>query len=228
MHFLFRRTASTAGKLVFYYRKEVHFAKRYSRVCYVDGAPRLARSGRWMFYLSGTGEKLFHANHGCIDSTHPTRPADDVLDQEWTRGEYSSAEWRTALRTPLDRRLAEIWVVTQRLWRAGLGPRPRGLSFVDRYLRAGVERGPTCGIVIDNANRLPAKTPCADADMIAAGVRPDKIRSAVRQQLRGYVVDLNSVVGVQPIDAEADVQRALEWIEAARAGRAFAHGPSLS
>jgi hypothetical protein len=51
--------------------------------------------------------------------------------------------------------------------------------------------------------------------MIAAGVQPDGIRSAIRQQLNGYVVHLSSVVGVQPIDGERDVRRVLEWIEAA-------------
>lgn len=42
-----------------------------------------------------------------------------------------------------------------------------------------------------------------------AGVIPDKIRSCVRQQRRGYVIDLCSVVGCQPKNAEEEITQVL-------------------
>jgi hypothetical protein len=45
------------------------------------------------------------------------------------------------------------------------------------------------GLMIEDAAAKPPKPPATEAQILAAGVRPDRIRSAVRQQINGYVVD---------------------------------------
>ena len=93
----------------------------------LDGEPHAAKLGCWMFYLPGLQAKLFHARHGCIDCTHRSRPPDEILMQPGVElGRYVSDDWRTALTTPITRRLAELWIISIRLWRGGLGPQPLG------------------------------------------------------------------------------------------------------
>jgi hypothetical protein len=181
--------------------------------CRVDGIEHVAQLGNWMFYLPETGEKFFHAAHGVTDCTHATRPTDAQLQEDWANETYTSADWRRALSTPLARRLAELWVAGARLARAGLGPLPIGLTLASRFIRDGAALGYTMGLRWEHASCLPPKPPATDSDLIAAGVRPDRIRSCVRQQLNGYVIDLSSVVGVQPIDAEEEVAAVRQWID---------------
>ena len=181
--------------------------------CLVDGAEHTAHLGHWMFYLPATGEKFFHAAHGLTDCTHATRPTAAQLEEGWANETYTSADWRRALSMPLARRVAELWVAGERLARAGIGPPPIGLTFVLRFVRDDVALGYTMGLRWEDACHLPPKPPATDGDLIAAGVRPDRIRSCVRQQLNGYVIDLTSVVGVQPIDGEDEVAAVREWID---------------
>lgn len=61
------------------------------------------------------------------------------------------------------------------------------------------------GIFIENLDNYPRRAPVTLEEMISAGVKPDKIKSAIRQQINGYVSDLNSVVGVMPITAEKEI-----------------------
>ncbi len=189
----------------------------HTRRCTIDGVSHDVRLGNWMFFLPDTGEKFFHARGGHIDCIHPSRPSDERLTQDWTDKNYTSADWRRALTTPVDLRLAEIWVASLRLWRAGLGPRPLGVTFVDAFRRNEMPLGPTAGLVTENVELLPARRDCDDGMMIAAGVQPDRIRGSVREQIRGYVFDLCSVVGVQPIDATDEIAATLAWITASRA-----------
>jgi len=200
------------------WRREVHLHTDTGR-CLVDGTDCAASIGHWMFYLPQTGEKFFHAKSGRTECIHPTRPSDEALSRIWANETYSSSEWRTALTAPIERRLAELWVASERLWKAGLGPQATGLTFAENFRRDGEQLGPTVGLISENVDALPAKEDCRDEDMLAAGVRPDRIRSSIRQQLRGYVIDLTSVVGVQPIDGEGDIRQALRWIESSRAGQ---------
>jgi len=174
----------------------------------LDGTLYKVRAGRWMFYLPQLQAKLIHARDENIDCTSPARPPADVLEQTGTDlGRYVSDEWRRALTTPITRRLAELWIVSARLWRAGLGPQPLGLCFVEQFQRDGEMLGPTCGFLTENITRLRPKLACRLEHIEAAGVRPDKIMSCVRQQMRGYVVDLCSVVGCVPKNAEEEITR---------------------
>lgn len=174
----------------------------------VDGRRCTVKSGCWVFYLPDYRAKLFHVRDGFIDCIHSSRPSDDVLQKSGVPlGRYVSDEWRSALTTPITRRLAELWIVSARLWRAGLGPQPLGLCFVDQFQRDEETLGPTCGFLTEDVTRLRPKLRCRVEDVESAGVRPDKIMSCIRQQMRGYVVDLCSVVGCVPIDAEAETAR---------------------
>ncbi len=174
----------------------------------LDGVRHPVKLGSWMFYLPDIQAKLFHAAGGRIDCIHPSRPPDDLLGQRGLPlGRYTSDEWLNALTTPVFRRLAEVWLVSVRLWQAGLGPQPLGVIFVDAFVRGGIGLGPSGGILSQNVYALPRKLPCKLEQIEAAGVIPDRILSCVRQQERGYVVDLCSVVGCLPVNAMADVER---------------------
>jgi hypothetical protein len=174
----------------------------------LDGKPQEAKVGCWMFYLPALQAKLFHADSGRIDCIHPSRPdAATLAGPDRAIGRYRLDDWRSALATPLARRLAEIWLVSARLWKAGLGPQPLGVCFVDRFVRDGRALGPTCGILSQNVFRMPRKRDGTLEQVRQADVIPDRILSCVRQQVRGYVIDLCSVVGCMPADAEEDVAR---------------------
>lgn len=205
----FRRTISPKHpvplKVVYHDRLELDCK---TGIATLDGTAYTASVGSWMFYLPAIEAKLFHATGGTLDCMHAARPdAAALSDPARPMGRYTAADWRRALETPVTRRLAEIWLASARLWKAGLGPQPLGVCFVDAVVRDNGAVGPTCGVLIQNVATLPRKLSCKREQLEAAGVVPDQILSCVRQQMRGYVVDLCSVVGCQPVNAEADVAR---------------------
>jgi hypothetical protein len=112
--------------------------------------------------------------------------------------------------------VAENVVAAERLHKAGIGPRVLGLCLARRF-RDGhrLDRSFAAGFMVENAALKPQGPPPRRASLIDAGVRPDQINSAVRQQVNGYVVDLNSVIGVLPVDAEAEVAAVEAQIAAA-------------
>ena len=171
----------------------------------VDDKQFKAHLGCWMFYLPKLQAKLFHAKNGMIDCTRAP-DLNNISDIQQPMGRYIAADWLNALQTPINRRLAEIWLVSARLWRAGLGPQPLGICLVDKLIIDSVEMGPTCGLLTQNVHKLPRKLDCKLEQIVKAGVVPDHILSCVRQQLRGYVTDLCSVKGCQPFEAEDEVK----------------------
>lgn len=176
----------------------------------LDGAVHRCRRGAWAVWIPGPGLKFLNSVDGQLACRHPNAPRrEEILGPAPSlpaRGRYSVQDWRAAFRTPVARRAAENAVATARLHRAGLGPRLLGLC-VARKLIDGDRRdgGFAAGIVVEDARGLPAKAPAHAADMERAGVGPDRIRSAIRQQVNGYIVDLNSVAGVMPLGAEDEV-----------------------
>ena len=180
----------------------------WTKRCRIDGTLYDVHLGKWMFYNPARQEKYFHVRAGKIDSTARSRPTDRQLaemdDSEFS-GRYPVSVWKEALSTPIARRLAEIWIASQRLHGAGLGPKPGSLIVARNYKRNFRSYGPTAGLQIENARLLEPRTPVTQEEMIAAGVRPDRYLSCVRQTINGYVSDLCSVVGVIPIDAEEEI-----------------------
>lgn len=61
------------------------------------------------------------------------------------------------------------------------------------------------GLYIDDLNFYDEKNETTFAELSHADVIPDKINSCLRQQIKGYVSDLNSVVGVMPKDKNDEV-----------------------
>ncbi|CAA0102443.1 Uncharacterised protein [Zhongshania aliphaticivorans] len=182
----------------------------HAKKAWLDGKKQPLNLGRWMFYLPREQLKCFHATEGMTDCIHALRPSElQLLNTEAKVGRYTMGEWSLALQTPINRRLAEIWVVSARLWQAGLGPQPLGVVRVDQVTRDGENVGASCGILKQNVAKLPRKLDCRIEHIRDAGVQPDKILSCVRQQRRGYVIDLCSVVGCQPSNAENEVTELL-------------------
>ena len=77
------------------------------------------------------------------------------------------------------------------------------------------------GIMVENLRNYSRKRPATLEQLEAAGVVPDRTSSCLRQQIRGYVSDLNSVVGVRPLAAEVEVQRVQRQLEDALSVRAL-------
>lgn len=172
----------------------------------LDGQEFKAHIGCWMFYLPETQTKIFHAREGMIDCTHAPE-IDNKEDLKQPVGNYIAADWFAALQTPINQRLAEIWLVSARLWRFGLGPQPLGICFIDQFSRDKIDLGPSCGLLCQNVHTLPRKRKCKLEQIVEAGVIPDHILSCVRQQLQGYVIDLCSVKGCRPAAAAAEVEK---------------------
>ena len=193
--------------------------------CRLDGIPVRMCLGKWAFFIPATGEKFLHARDGATDTLSHAKP--DLAAGPAATLRYEYDEWRRALTTPVDHRVAELWVVMKRLWAAGLGPEPLGFTFTNSYVRDGVRMGATAGLISENVERLPRKLRCREQDLAEAGVQIDKFRASVRQQLRGYVIDLNAAVGLTPIDGEADVAQTLARIGDLRAQRAAAAAPVI-
>jgi hypothetical protein len=190
-----------------------------ARVLANGGSYPCAR-GAWALWIPALQVKLLNSIDGklaCLSRKAPPRKAlqgSGPLAGQW--GRYPLEAWRQAYETPIGRRVAENVVAAQRLHNAGIGPRVLGLCLARRF-RDGprLDRSFAAGFMVENAALKPQGPTATWSQLIDAGVRPDQINSAVRQQVNGYVVDLNSVIGVVPVDAEAEVAAVEAQIAAA-------------
>lgn len=180
---------------------------------YIGDSSYQVSAGAWAFWVPAFRTKILHAIAGqahCLAGSAP--PRDQLLAGQHTvpeGGRYSTQDWHDALSKYVLQRAAENFLAAQRLHTAGLGPAALGVCLVRRF-RAwyASDTGCTAGIMVEDLNHLPRKWRKATAQqMLDAGVRPDRILSSVRQQIRGYVSDLNSVVGVMPMNADQEIQR---------------------
>lgn len=185
-----------------------------------DGRSHPCIRGAWAIWIPALQTKFLNSIDGkltCLSRRAPPREAlqgSGRLAGQW--GRYPLEAWRQAYETPIGRRVAENVVAAQRLHKAGIGPRVLGLCLA-RRLRDGLrlDQSFAAGFMIEDAALKPHGPTATRSQLIDAGVRPDQIDSAVRQQVNGYVVDLNSVVGVVPVDAEAEVAAVEAQIAAA-------------
>lgn len=186
----------------------------------VDGRSHRCIRGAWALWIPALQVKLLNSIDGkvaCLSRKAPPREyleGSDPLAGQW--GRYPLEAWRQAYETPIERRVAENVVAAERLHKAGIGPRVLGLCLARRF-RDGhrLDRSFAAGFMVENAALKPPRPAATQSQLIDAGVRPDQINSAVRQQVNGYVVDLNSVIGVVPVAAEADVAAVEAQIAAA-------------
>ncbi|MDF1803078.1 hypothetical protein [Thalassovita sp.] len=174
----------------------------------IGGRWRRVRWGAWALYVPGRQLKLLHSVGGlvhCIYHKAPRREA--VLSGRLDRPSKVPLEsWQAALSKPIMRRVAENYLCLQRLYAAGLGPEPLGLVIVPDY-KAWFSRGRTfsAGYRVADINLLPEKTPATEEQVRAAGVIPDFSKAIIREQIRGYASDLNSVRGVMPDGGEDEI-----------------------
>ena len=176
--------------------------------------PHGAFLGMWAAYAPALQLKLLHSVGGRVHSIARSAPR----REEAGGPRDPEGIWARAFATPVTRRVAENWVMLERLHRAGLGPEPLALAVAPRY-RAWFSRGLTvsAGYHVANLRRYPPKAPTTEAELRAAGVIPDANRAALREQINGYVSDLNAVRGAMPEDAEEEVARLAERLDAALA-----------
>ncbi len=175
----------------------------------LDGRRHKIAMGAWAVYLPGAQMKLLHAVAGnvhCIYHKAPRREAVLAGRPVKVNPRTTPEQWRAAFRTPVTRRVAENYVVFQRLFQAGIGPEPLGLVVVANY-RSWFSRGPgiSAGFRVANLYEYPPKTATTEEQLRAAGVIPDGSLATIREQINGYVSDLNSVQGAMPLDAEPQV-----------------------
>lgn len=174
------------------------------------GRSRLkTHTGAWAFYVPRIGAKILHAFQGLCHCIHATAPGRREVFEGTARlhdGRYAQDEWRHAYETAVSRRAAENYVAARRLHDCGLGPRVAGCVAV-LSLKASYDGDASCsfGILVDDLHRYPRRQPVTLKQLESAGVAPDRSASCLRQQIRGYVSDLNAVVGVMPLDAEDEV-----------------------
>ncbi|SEQ36331.1 hypothetical protein [Thalassovita taeanensis] len=186
----------------------------------VDGRACKIAMGAWAVYLPGLQMKLMHSVHGdvhCIYHKAPKR--EHVLAGKPVKNKVPAEEWKAAFTKPVTRRVAENYICLQRLYAAGIGPEPQGLVIVPQY-RSWFSRGPgyTAGYRVANLYSYPPKAPTTEDQLRAAGIVPDRSLATIREQINGYVSDLNSVNGAMPENAEAEVAALTAHLD-----RAMAH-----
>ena len=188
--------------------------------CAIDGHTYEARIGKWTFFIPATGEKYLHSRDGLVDTLSPNgRP-----ETRRPGGRYSTEEWESRLSQPANERAAEVYLAAERLFLAGVGPRPIGLCCAAEVIRDGIPVGQGFGIISEDANRLRRRLwPATRSDLTRARVSLDRFRASTRTQIRGYVVDLCSVDPVRPLHAEAEVAE-VSGIFLATRQPAIAHG----
>jgi hypothetical protein len=178
--------------------------------CEIDGKLYPVHRGRWACYVPDLGFKLLYGVGGQLHCTHGSAPNRQELfaGRAAIGGSYTSADWLAAFSKKVTRRAAENYVAAYRLASAGIGPAVRGCVAVREFVFAeGIDPGMSAGIRVDNLEAYPRKRDTTRGEMLRAGVEPDRIRSSLRQQIRGYVSDLNSVVGVMPVNAGGEISR---------------------
>ncbi|MCK0713470.1 hypothetical protein ACFO0U_05295 [Chromohalobacter sarecensis] len=174
-----------------------------------EGGTFCVNRGAWAFYVPECQLKILHAVDSFVHCTHKSAPRRDALlkhNRGLKNGNYLLEDWQAAYRKPALLRVAENYIAARRLADHGLGPKVSGIALILNF--SSFYSATPCltgGIYTDNLANFPEKEPATLHDLNAVGVAPDKIQSCLRQQIRGYVSDLNSVVPVMPVNADAEV-----------------------
>lgn len=179
--------------------------------CEIDGKRYPVHRGCWACYVPDLGFKFLYGIGGQLHCTHGSAPDRAALfaGTASIRGSsYTSADWLAAFSRKVTRRAAENYVAASRLASAGIGPAVHGCVAVREFVfDDSIAPCGSAGIRIDNLAGYGKKRDTTEREMLRAGVEPDRIRSSLRQQIRGYVSDLNSVVGVMPVNADGEISR---------------------
>jgi len=68
----------------------------------------------------------------------------------------------------------------------------------------GTVSGYGVGVRVENILKMRVKPDATERDLLELGIMTDKINSAIRQQIRGYISDLNSVVSVSLVEPDTN------------------------
>ena len=135
--------------------------------CEIDGHTYEAKVGKWTFFIPATGEKYLHSRDGLVDTLSPNGRS----ETRRPGGRHSREEWESRLSQPAHERAAEIYVAAERLFLAGVGPRPIGLCRADEVIRDDVSVGDGFGIISEDVTRLRRRLwPATRLDLRRAGV----------------------------------------------------------
>lgn len=199
---------------------ELLMGKRKDRLL-IDGVEYEYDAGAWACWVPALCLKLLFSREGKLVCRYPGVPAPEALmaedvdlDKQAGPGSpYTYGDWRRVYEKSMEVRVAELWIASWRLYKSGLGPRPLAIFKADKYIEHdSVDEAGMVGIFTEDVTRLPEKQDASEKDVMACGVQVDRIKSCVRQQLNGYVVDLNSAVGVVPVDAQAEVMQIAQQV----------------
>ncbi|OGT98344.1 MAG: hypothetical protein A2X80_12610 [Geobacteraceae bacterium GWB2_52_12] len=173
--------------------------------------------GAWAFYVPELGLKILHSVEGNVHCTHETAPSRLILQSpdgvELKNKVYTAAEWIHAFSKSTLRRAIENYFAALNLHKNGIGPEVKGICLVKRFNAPYCKDETfTAGIVIDNLNGYVKKNNTEIRELEQANVLPDKSLSCLRQQINGYVSDLNSVVGVMPVGLDHEIEVAYNAI----------------
>jgi SAM-dependent methyltransferase len=179
--------------------------------CEIDGKIHPLHRGRWACYVPDLGFKFLYGigeQLHCTHSSAPDRAALFAGQASISGSSYTAADWLTTYSKKVTRRAAENYVAASRLASMGIGPAVRGCLAVREFIfDERIAPGMSAGVCIDNLEAYAEKRKTTEREMVNAGVAPDRTRSSLRQQIRGYVSDLNSVVGVMPVNAAGEISR---------------------
>lgn len=185
--------------------------------CLLDGVAYAVNRGNWAFYVPALEIKILHARHGARWCLHESRPSAQLLSSgpgHQQLGPYVLDDWRRALSTSILRRAAENYVSARRLSAHGVGP-ATGRPFLIKALSYGREAETTisAGFEVVDLTRYLKRRQTTPSDLARAGIAIDYIGSALRQQIKGYVSDFDSVRGVMPLAAEDEVRSVEERLQ---------------
>lgn len=199
-------TAKPVGELPIVTLDDVVVAKESA---VIDGKSYAIKAGTWAFYVPELQMKILRAADGTCAYDHPLAPDPAVVraappDQMFRR--YTAAEWASSIDKPVLERAAENCLIAERLARNGFGAALRAAVVVRSY-RHGESGKPTIsgGMILDNLLAYARRPDVTEDEFRKTGLLPDRFKSCIRQQIRGYVSDFNAVFGIQLVGAEASV-----------------------
>lgn len=182
----------------------------------LDGKKYKTKNGAWAYYVPKLQAKWFYSHDQKIICLHKTAPKSlSSIEENKDYGTYSADDWRSALSQCIFTKAATNYVIIKKLYQFGLGPEPLGFSvakFVNDDL--GLINGPAVGVNVANIKKLRTKPDATIDDLTKAGIISDKINSAIRQQIKGYVSDLNSVVSVSLMEHDDAIKDLAEMLRA--------------
>lgn len=199
-------TAKPVGELPVVTIDEVVVAKESA---VIDGKSYAIKAGTWALYVPDLQMKILRAADGNCAYDHPLAPDPAVVraahpDQKFRR--YTAAEWASSIDKPVLERAAENCVIAERLARHGFGAALRAAVVIRSYRQGETGKPtPSAGMILDNLFTYPRRRDVTETEFRNVGLIPDRFKSCIRQQIRGYVSDLNAVFGVMPVGAEAEV-----------------------